>query len=100
MAQEKSRAVLITPERAVRNSVFAILRVAPSNRFCMMASLTPSTLVRISCMVIAGCSRLSSMMRRRSDVDDEGAILPAFPACSGVDDDRGETRFDDGGAGQ
>ena len=29
MAQEKSRAVLITPDRAVRSRVLAILRVTP-----------------------------------------------------------------------
>jgi hypothetical protein len=52
MAQEKSRAVLITPERAVRKSVFAILRVTPSKRFCMIASLTPSIRTGGSCMVI------------------------------------------------
>ena len=39
MQQEKSRAMLSTPERPVRNSVLAILRAMPSKRLAARMGL-------------------------------------------------------------
>ncbi len=44
MQHERSRALLIRPERAVRNSVFAILRAIVSSRLERTASRTPSAM--------------------------------------------------------
>jgi hypothetical protein len=42
MQQEKSRAMLTTPDRLVRVSVFRMLLTMPSNRLLVTASVTGS----------------------------------------------------------
>src|SRR5450631_281105 len=85
MTQEKSRAVLMTPERAVRSSVLAILRVTPSKRFCMMASDAPSIcnregMVTVSFMAAPSCTASNDKM----------AFRPSLRTCARIDDDRSE----------
>ena len=83
MQQEKSCAVLSTPERAVRNSVLAILRAIVSRRLASIAMRTPSCCARSAGdHGLAPCSgtpqtvidRLPSAVRRgdRARVDDDG----------------------------
>ena len=93
MQQEKSRALLSTPERPVRRSVLAILAQMASIRLLMIAICTPSSVpsaLRVS--VFLAIARLPGSRRYQ-----ETARGPALGLGPGVDHNGGEGRFDDRG---
>src|SRR5690242_928088 len=91
MTQEKSWPLFSTPERAVRNSVFAILRAMLSSRLARIAMPTPAGSVREDGLI-------SGLLVRGRRDDDEAAARRAPRHGAGIDDDGRERRLDEGGA--
>ena len=93
MQQEKSRALLSTPDRPVRSNVLAILAQMASIRLLTIAICTPSSVpsaLRVSVFLAIACLL-------RSGGYQETAGGPALGLGPGVDHNGGEGRFDDRG---
>src|SRR6266702_1947785 len=93
MAQEKSRALLMTAERPARSSVLVISRTTPSTRLAITAVSTGS-------MVEDACSLICGTRFARGSTDAEDVIAGARDGrrCLREHDQGGCRLLDDGGA--
>src|SRR5271166_6834376 len=93
IAQEKSRAMLSTPERPVLSKVLAILRAMPCKRLLRRAMRTPSA-ARLDCSLMVRLPFRSCFV---SCAWRDGKTAGGAPnrRRARIDDDGGHGRFDD-----